>query len=159
MRRLFIVSIALGALALAGCESGDSLPTRIRERFEPVQPKIRVFDADQRTVFDAAQVAMRRIDFQVSRARAVEGVVSGHSGLRSGESFGTAQQFSLEVHLQSVEPGKTEVSVVLREQEESSSFAGATDIPVREHGLYDAFFGQLEQVLREKNPTAAEPAK
>jgi hypothetical protein len=154
-----MVLVVSCALALAGCESGNAMPERLRGRFNAPQPKIRVYEADQRAVFEAAQSAMCRLDFQISRAAQAQGIVNGHSRLQPGDSFGKARQYVMEVRLHSYEPGKTEVAAVLREQEESSSFAGATDLPIREHGLYGSFFGALEQALKERASSAVEPVK
>jgi len=144
---LFITLISLG-LALNGC---DSMPARVRERFEPAQPKNKVFNADARAVFAAAQAALKAIDFQVTRAGFAQGIVAGISRIESGESFGKGRQFALDVRIRSIEPAQTEVAVVLREQEESASFSGATDIPLREHALYEAYFSALDRALHEKS--------
>ncbi len=144
MRSLFAAALALFALTFTGC---GSMPSRVRERFQAAQPQIRSFDADQRRVFDAAKLAMQQIDFRVTRSGAAQGVINGLSRIDAGESFGKARQYAMDVRLTSVEPGRTDVAVVLREQEESSSFAGATDIPLRAHGLYDSFFAALEHAL------------
>jgi len=146
MRALLVLVLMVGSIAFTGCESAD-LPPRLRERFEAPKPKIREYQAEQKEVFEAARRAMRRIDFTVSRAGAAQGIIRAHSGLRSGEGFGIARQNSLEVKIDSFTPGVTQVGVVVREQEESEGFSGATDIAVREHGLYDSFFGALEAEL------------
>ena len=158
MRNILLLILAVGSLAVAGCESVDSLPTRVRERFEAPQPKTRVYQAEQRAVFDAAERAMKRIGFTVSRAGAAQGIIRAHSPLRSGNGFGVARQYSLEVRVQSFDPGVTQVAVVLREQEESESFAGATDIPLKEHALYGSYFGGLEDELGVKGTEVGAPS-
>src|SRR3954451_21204393 len=65
MRSLLILFVASFALALAGCKSGGAMPDRMRDRFGAPQRKTQTFDADQRAVFEAAQTAMRRLDFQI----------------------------------------------------------------------------------------------
>lgn len=146
MRTFFALALIVLGLGMAGCESAD-LPPRLRERFEAPQPKIREYQAEQKEVFEAARRAMKRIDFTISRAGAAQGIVRAHSGLRSGEAFGIARQNSLEVKIDSFTPGVTQVAVVVREQEESEGFRGATDIAVREHGLYISYFAALEAEL------------
>jgi hypothetical protein len=160
MRRLLLITLASSALAFAGCESSSQMHAHVRERFNAPQPKTQVFSADPRAVFEAAQIAMKQLDFQVSRAALAQGIVNGHSRLQPGDSFGKARQYVMEVRFHSYEPGKTDVSAVLREQEESSSFAGATDLPLREHGLYGSFFAGVERALKEKagSATPATPA-
>jgi hypothetical protein len=141
-RALLVLALAFASIAFTGCESAD-LPPRLRERFEAPQPKIREYQAEQKEVFEAARRAMKRIDFTVSRAGAAQGILRAHSGLRTTEAFGIARQNSLEVKIDSYTLGVTQVAVVVRQQEESEGFRGATDIAVREHGLYESFFGAL----------------
>lgn len=151
MHRLLLVAI-LSAVAVTwfGCASGDQMPDRMRERFQAPQAQVKVFAAERQAVFDAVREAMRQLDFQVSRAGMAQGIVHAHSRLQPAGSFGKARQYTLEVQLASYEPGKTEVAVILREQEESASFAGATNMPIRNHGLYTSFFGALERTLKIK---------
>jgi len=153
------VIVALSSLAFAGCESGsDAMPSRMRERFQPAQPKVQVFDAERPAVFEAALKAMRELDFQVSRSGMSQGMIDAHSRLHSAGTFGKARQYTMEVRLESYEPGKTEVAGVVREQEESASFAGATDLVLREHGLYGSFFDALERALKKGSASeVAEP--
>ena len=150
----FLVCIAM-VVTLAGCESNEGFSSRMHERLEPT-PKVQVFQGDPKVIFEAAQSAMRALDFQISRSGLAQGFVNGHSRLQASDSFGKSRQYVMEVRLHSYDPGKTEVSAVLREQEESTSFAGATDIPIREHGLYGSYFTALEQALKDK---AAEGAQ
>lgn len=153
------IMILCGAILLInpGCESG-SMPQRMRERFSAPEPKTRIFDADARAVFEAAQLALRRLDFQVSRAAFAQGIVKGYSRLQPGDTFGKARQYTIDLHLTPLDQKRVEVAVVLREQAESGSFAGATDIPLREHALYDSYFAAFEQALREKSSAAAPPS-
>lgn len=150
MRPILLLLAAVSLFAFSGCDSVGSASQRMRERFDAPQPKTRVFEADARAIFEAARLAVRRIDFQVSRAAFAQGIITGHSSLRAGDTFGKARQMSIEVRLRPDGEGKTELAVVLREQEESASFAGATDLPLREHALYDAYFAAVEQALRDK---------
>jgi hypothetical protein len=161
MRVSFLsVLLAVSSMVFTGCESGgDAMPARMRERFQPPQPKVQVFEAERPAVFAAAIDAMRQLDFQVSRSRMAQGIINAHSRLQAAGSFGKARQYTMEVRLHSYEPGKTDVSVILREQEESASFAGATDLVLREHALYGSFFAALERSLGVRGTPAAEAAK
>jgi hypothetical protein len=150
MRFVSFLLLASTLVFSAGCGSTDAMPARMRDRFNPPEPKVQVFEADQKAVFEAAQVALKQMDFQISRAGLAQGIINSHSRIQPGDSFGKARQYVMEVRLHSYDPGKTEVAVSLREQEESTSFAGATDIPVREHGLYSSFFEGLSQALKSK---------
>ena len=143
LRLLTLFILAGGALLLAGCESSDSMSTRVRDRFNAPEPKVQVFEAERAEVFEAGRAAMRRLNFQISRGGFAQGILSGHSRLHASDSFGKARQFSMDVRFHSYEPGKTEVAVVVREQEESASFAGATDLVLKEHALYGSFFAAL----------------
>ena len=154
VRTLAFFMLVAGALLLAGCESRGSMSTRMRDRFQAPEPKVQVFEAGREEVFEAARAAMRQLDFQISKAGVAQGILNAHSRLHASDSFGKARQFGMEVRFHSYEPGKTEVAVVLREQEESASFAGATDLVLREHALYGSFFSALEEALqaRIENP-------
>lgn len=158
MRTFLALSFGVVTLALAGCDSVSSLPSRMQERFEAPQPQLRLYTAEQRPVFEAAQRAIKQLDFVVSRAGAASGILKAHSALRSTTAFGKARQYTFEIHVQALGPGETQVSAVLREQEESESFAGATDIPLRQHGLYASFFAGLEKELGESGREPGMPA-
>ncbi|HWL16229.1 MAG TPA: hypothetical protein VNR00_11530 [Opitutus sp.] len=144
LRAFVALVVVLSSLGLSGCEN---VPTRVRERFEAPQPQLRIYQAEQRAVFDAALRASKRIGFTVSRSGAAQGVIKAHSALRPGDAFGKARQNSIDVKIETLDPGLTQVAVVLREQEESESFAGATDLPLRQHALYAGFFGGLDAEL------------
>lgn len=146
MRLLTLAMLSLSFL-FGGC---DSVSERISQRFEVVPPKNRSYHADGKVVFDAAQLAVRRIDFQLSRTAAAQGIVEGISRIQGGDSFSDARQHTIEVRLRSAEAGTTQVDVLIKEQQESTDFKGATNIALRDHGLYDSFFAALEQALREK---------
>lgn len=153
-RSILWLMLVGGALLFAGCESTDSMSTRVRDRFHAPEPKEQSFEAERAEVFEAARAALRRLDFQISKAGVAQGILSAHSRLHASDSFGKARQFVMEVRLHSYEPGKTDVAVVLREQEESASFAGATDLVLREHALYGSFFAALKEALQEKTESA-----
>jgi hypothetical protein len=150
LRLLALFILVGGALLSSGCESSDSMSTRVRDRFNAPEPKVQVFEAERAEVFEAGRAAMRRLDFQISRAGFAQGILRGHSRLHASDSFGKARQFAMDVRFHSYEPGKTEVAVVVREQEESASFAGATDLVLKEHALYGSFFAALEAALHEE---------
>lgn len=151
MRKISLVLLAAcAALCLGGCESSGDFSSRLRERFEPPVPQTRTFEVAQPAVFEAAQAALKRMDFTVTRAAAAQGVIKAHSPIQAANALNEARQYAFELKIEDVAEGKTQVSAILHEQQESASFAGATDIPLRAHGLYDSFFEQLAGVLREK---------
>lgn len=151
--RFLSCGLIFALLGLAGC---DSMPEGMRQRFAP-QPQIRVIQAEEPAVFEAAQHAVKEIGFRVTRSGRAQGVVNGISEIQPANALGEARQYVVEVKLQSFESGRTEVSVLFREQQESSSFAGATDIPLRQHGLYDSYFNAVQAALG--SPAGAAAAK
>ena len=138
----------------AGC---DSMPEGVRQRFASPEPHIRVFQAAEPAVFEAAQRAVRDIGFRTTHSGQAQGVINAISEIQPANALGEARQYALEARLHAYEPGRTEVSIVFREQQESSSFSGATDIPLRQHGLYDSYFNAIDATLGPK-PAAPAPA-
>lgn len=155
MRSLLFATLSLSFL-LAGC---DSVSERISQRYETVPPKSRHYQADQKVVFEAAQIAVRQIDFQLTRTAVAQGIVDGISRIQTGDSFSDARQHSIEIRLRTYDVGATLVEVLVKEQQESANFKGATEIVLREHGLYDSYFAALEQALKEKGVKLDAPAK
>jgi len=151
--RSFLLPLLCLAFVVAGC---DSVPTRVRERFEAPQPQVRTYAADQRAVFDAAVVALKTIDFEISRSRPNQGILAAHSRIQASDAFsGEARQYTFDLTVALNDAGQVDLSALLRQQDESAAFAGATNIALRQHGLYDAFFAALEIELRK---TGAIPA-
>lgn len=155
-RLLGCALIALG-LGLAGCESGETFTEHISQRITP-QPKVQTFEGEQRAVFDAALAAMKVIDFRVTRSGAAQGLIQGISGIQSGDNVSSARQYTIEVHVHSYEPKTTEVSVLLHIQEESAAFSGATDLPLKDHRLYDSYFEAIQDALHNQSKTGVTPA-
>ena len=146
------------ALSFAGC---DSIPTRVQDRFSAIPPKTTVVAGAHRDVFYAAQGALKQMDFQLSRAAEAQGIVNGFSRIRSGDGPRESRQYSFEIRLNGHGPLETEVSALLREQIEGggSSGIGATDQPLRQHGLYEAFFATLKKTLTDKTALPPESKK
>lgn len=144
-----LLKLILAAFALAFLVTGcDSVSDRLSARFEKVEPQTRWYSAEQKVVFAAAQTAMKTVDFKVTRSREAQGIVEGLGRVQPGTSFGDAKQHTIDVKVYSSAPGYSTVEVLVKEQEETSDFAGATNIALREHGLYDSYFAALEQALR-----------
>lgn len=149
MRKVLLHLFSAAALLLAGCESSGGFSSRVRERFEAPVPQKRVFEVDQRTVFFAAQAALKRMDYRLTRTAAARGQIRAVSEIQAGDSLRDARQYEFDITVTDLADQKTEVAVVLHEQQESASFSGATDVPLRQHGLYDSFFEMLAAVLKE----------
>lgn len=150
--KTLIFALLLGA-TLAGLSGCDTLSSGGDGLFATIQPQIRTFETDRKTVFFAAQRALKRMDFILSRAQLAQGRIEAHSNLRTTEVYGAARQFTLSIDLTGLGDRHTEVAALLREQSEADFKAGATNRALRQHGLYDSFFAQLEQALKE--PTEA----
>jgi hypothetical protein len=144
------------ALLFAGC---DAIPSRVQDRFSAIPPKTQVVGGAQREVFYAAQGALKKMDFQLSRTAEAQGIVNGFSRIRSGDGPRESRQYSFEIRLNGLGPVETEVSVLLREQIEGgvSLGIGATDQPLRQHGLYDAFFATLKKTLADRSAPPPAP--
>lgn len=147
MKAVFLALLtSLTLLGLAGC---DTLSTTGDGLFATVPPQVRTFEADQKTVFFAAQRALKRMDFTLSRTQLAQGRIEAHSNLRTTEVYGAARQFTLKIELSGLGDRHTEVAALLYEQSEADFKSGATNRAIRQHGLYDSFFAQLEQALKE----------
>ncbi len=147
------VLLLLGVvLFFSGCESLESLPT-FSERYGKVEPKVRTVESDYRTTYFAVQLALKRMDWVLTKSALAQGIVNGRSAVHSEDAFsGQNRQYTIEVRLNETDDRHTEVAAVLHEQIEGDFQAGATDRALREHGLYDAFYSALDQVLREGVP-------
>jgi len=144
MLKLILAAFAL-AFLVTGC---DSVSDRLSARFEKVEPKSRWYKAEQKVVFAAAETAMKTIDFKVTRSRETQGIVEGLSRLLPGTAFGDTKQHTVSVKVFASAQGYSTVEVLVKEQEETADFKGATDIALKDHGLYDSYFAALEQALQ-----------
>lgn len=149
MRKALLFVASAIALLLAGCESSGDMSSRLRDRFSAPAPQKRVFEVEQRTVFFATQEALKRMDYRLTRTAAARGLVRAVSAIQPGDSLRDARQYEFDITVTDLADQRTEVAVVLHEQQESASFSGATDVPLRQHGLYDSFFEMLTAVLKE----------
>lgn len=132
---------------LAGCET----PTYTGAGpFRSVPPQIRTFEADERTVFFAAQKAFKRMGYNLARARQANGTVEATSNLRDSQVFGASRQFEFKVKVERLGDKESEVAVRLFEHSEADFEATPTIRAVSDHGLYDAFFENLEHALKEQ---------
>jgi len=145
--RTIISLLFLSTLFMTGCES---MPQSVRERFGPVPPKVRQFDGDLRTVFTAAQLAFKRLDFVLTDSSGAPSQLEASSRIISSESMGDSRQLVMTLHLHEAGPGKTEVSALVSLQIESNSLGGHSAQNQREHGFYENFFTTLQQVLEER---------
>ena len=146
MKSTLLIAV-FGVLLLgSGCETPSYTGSG---PFRSVQPQVRTVDGDQKSVFYATQKALKRMDFVLTRTRLAKGQVEGISNLRDTVVFGAARQFELKITLTDLGGSQTEVSVRLFEQSEADFKGGASNRALAEHGLYDSFFANLEQLLKE----------
>lgn len=143
---LSILGLGFILAGLTGCETvTDGLAGSLTN----VPPQTRQFDADQKRVFFAAQLALKRMDFVLTRTAQAQGLVEGRSDLRDTAVFGAARQFSVRIRIRGFEGESTEVAILIHEQSEADFKGGATNRALREHGLYDSFFEHLGKILQE----------
>jgi hypothetical protein len=148
MRRLaFALSFAV--MLLAGCES-ESFSDRVRNRFSEVPPKVQVFDGDTRTVYFAAQLAFKRLDYNLLRSSVADLRIEAASRINTSVAFRDSRQLIALIEIAQVGPNQSEVSMRLTEQMEGQGLGGASELPLREHGFYGTYYAVLEQVLREQ---------
>ncbi len=146
---LLLCGLGFILAGLSGCETvTDGLSGSLTN----VPPQTRQFDTDQKRVFFAAQLALKQMDFVLTRTAQAQGLVEGHSNLRDTAVFGAARQFSARIRIRGFEGESTEVSILIHEQSEADFKGGATNRALREHGLYDSFFEHLTEILQEPEP-------
>lgn len=151
--RLLASTISLLALVfLTGCEM---LPSRVTERFATVEPQEREIEADRAAVFQAVQLAFKKISFKIDRALEAQGIVVARSNLRSDDVFVGVRQYEFDVKVREFGEGSTKIAVRLQEQIEGELKAGPTSQVLRSHGLYDSFYVALDESLAELAGTVA----
>lgn len=141
----FILLVA--CLGLVGCES---VKTRVREKFTGPTYSVRVFTGEERAIFEAARASAEQLGFRLTRAGAAQGVIDGLSGLTSDDRLRGSRQRTIKVRLASAASGGTDVAVLFTEIVEDDFNKGAgqgTETPLRDHPLYEAFFGRVSQAL------------
>ena len=134
------------AALLAGC---DSMSSRMAERFSPVPPHIRNFAASRRAVYEAGQVAVKNVGLALGHVSFAKGSIEAYAPIRSGDATSDARQTTMQIHLTETDAGETEVALLVSEQAEGSFPGGVSELPLREHSLYEAYFAALQQVLLE----------
>jgi len=145
--RLLALFVFLSAILLGGCEN---MPDSVRERFSHVEPKVRQFDGDLRTVFTAAQLAFKRLDFVLTDSSGAPSRLEASSRIVTSETLGDSRQLVANLKFHQRDGGKTEVEMLLSLQVQAGSLGGASAQNQREHGFYESFFATVQQVLQER---------
>jgi hypothetical protein len=147
MKSTMLIAIMGIQLLLAGCETPSYTGSG---PFKSVQPQVRTVTDNTKTVYYAAQKALKKMDFVLSKTQYSKGLVVGISNLRDTEVFGAARQFEFVIKVTDLDDGQTEIEVRLFEQSEADFEGSATNRAVAKHGLYDSFFENLEHELKEQ---------
>jgi hypothetical protein len=152
MRRFASLVVVASAFAWGGCESVSDATSAVRERIAArEQPHVKTIVAQPRAAYDAVRAAATDMGYRFVRGGPAQGEFEAISGLRSGETIGSARQIAMKVALRPTLDGKgTEVSIWLKEiiETDSSNRAGqATETPLRDTPQYDVFFLRLERML------------
>lgn len=142
-------------LATSGCESVSEATSSVRERLAARdQPQVKTFPALPRATYDAVRAAAADMGYRFVRGGPAQGEFEALSGVRPGETIGSARQIGMKVALRPTLDGQgTEVAVRLREiiEADSSNRAGqATEAPLRDTPQYDVFFLRVERFLAAK---------
>ena len=143
-----VLVLAAGWGLLAGCES---VRDTVRDRFTSMPPQVRVVQGDAKQVFAAARLAMARFGYEMVRGGAAQGEIEGVTRIGGGEDFRSSQQREITIHLESLGNGSIAVRVVIKEivEDEFSKVSNpATETPVRDTPVYDAFFEELQRQLQ-----------
>jgi hypothetical protein len=149
--KILRLTLALLVLSLTGCESLSDMKDEFKEKLAARdQPRTQVFAAESRPTYEAARIAVDQMNFRFVRGGPAQGELEAISSVDSSESMHSARQISLKARLTPAPDGGTEVSLWLHEilEDNSSQNAGmATETPLRDTALYEAFFRDLQQAL------------
>lgn len=147
MKPLFAPALILIALAVAGCESA---PGEVHGRLGPAPATTRTFQADPRTIYDAARASLAHMEFRVTGGGPAQGKIKAVSGLSNNDSPNTTRQISISVEITPSGDGGSEVSAELKEaiEEDSQNRQGfATETRLRDTPYYDVFFNGIAEAL------------
>jgi hypothetical protein len=152
MRILPAIAACCAAAFLAGCDSGvgDSVRSALGPR---EAPRTRVFQADQKAVYEAALAAAKEMGYRFVRGGPAEGELDALSGISSGDDAdaGSSRQVSMKVRLSQTPEGGTTAEVAFGEiiEADSKNQPGmATETPLRDTALYEVFFRNVQEALQ-----------
>ena len=149
VKKIPALLLAAVVLAVAGCESGSKLPTAFRERISPTY-RTHVVTVEQKPAYEAARVALRKMNFKITSGGAAQGKLEAISVLQPGDGARSARQISLSVKLAPAPTKGTEVSALfseIREDEFSKREGMGTSTPMQDTPLYEVFFRHLDEAL------------
>ncbi len=134
------------AVLVAGCES---MSTRLADRFAHVPPHTRNFAADQKTVYYAAQTAVKKVGLLLGRTSIAKWSIDGYAPIRSGTATSDARQTTIEIRLLETEALETRVDLLVWEHTDGGSPGRVSEQALREHSLYQIYYAVLQQVLQD----------
>jgi hypothetical protein len=149
VKNLFALFLAVLSLAIVGCESGARLPAVFRERISPTYQS-RVVAVEQKPAYEAARVALKKMNLTITSGGPAQGKIEGLSALQSGDGAGSARQLAISVRLTRALAGGTDVAVLfseIREDAFSKREGMGTSTPMQDSPLYAVFFGHLDAAL------------
>src|SRR5687767_12598162 len=116
MKHAVLVSL-VGLIALSGCEMVSDTASSVRERVAARDDfKVSTYAAEPRATYDAVRAAAAGMGYRFIRGGPAQGQFEAISGLKPGETIGSARQITMKVALKPTLDGKgTEVTVRLRE--------------------------------------------
>jgi hypothetical protein len=147
MKLYCLAALILAGLALGGCES---LPGQSGGRPGPAPEKTRTYQAEPRTVYDAALASLAQMEFHVTGGGPAQGKIKAVSRLSSDVNLQTTRQITMSVQITASGDGNCVVEVELKEaiEEDAGSRLGyATETPLRDTPYYEVFFNGIAQAL------------
>lgn len=151
MKSLWLIGVAAVFFCLSGCESTRTdFAAGVRDKFTGPTYSVRTFTGETQPIFEAARASVGQMGFRITRAGSAQGVIEGVSGIESDDRLRGSRQRTIKVRLTPVASGGTEVAVRFTEVVEDDFNKGAgqgTEITLRNHPLYEVFFGSVRQAL------------
>jgi hypothetical protein len=129
----------------------DSVRSKVKDRIVGVPPRVKTVDGTTEQVFRAARQAMEKFGYRFTDGGPAQGRLEGFSRVQGGDDFSSARQRAIKIQLESLDGGQVEIQVrmtEINEEDSSHSSIPATETPVRDSSLYDAFFQEIEQQLK-----------
>lgn len=115
------------------------------------EAKTRTYAALPRVAYDAVRDAAAGMGYRFVRGGPAQGEFEALTGVRPGETHGSARQISMKVSLHATLDGKgTDVTLRLKEiiEADSSNRAGqATETALRDTPQYEVFFARVGRAL------------
>jgi len=136
------------AVLLAGCES---MSTRVQARFTPVPPHTKVFAADEKAVYYAAQTAVKKVGLMLGHSSIARWSIDGYAPSRSGDATSDTRQTTIEIRLTEANDGQTQVALLVWDHTEGRFPGGVSEQALRDHSLYETYFAALQEVLLEND--------